>query len=76
MVSRGSVIYLEFYQGQCTHPDFSRFRMNSNLLGSGWLLGTVSSQALGSTPVATVLGLTPPREVGTFVLFLDVRQNP
>ena len=27
-------------------------------------------------PAAVVLGLTQPREVGMFVLFLDVRQNP
>ena len=28
------------------------------------------------SPAAAVLGLTRPREVGTFVLFPDVRQNP
>ena len=39
MACRGSAIYLELNQGLCKHPGISGDRLNSNLLGSAWLLG-------------------------------------
>ena len=64
---RGSALYLGLDQQRCVHLGFSEGRLNSNLLGSAWLLGF---------PEAAVLGLTQLREVGMFVLLPDVRQNP
>ena len=52
----------------------TRVTVQSNLPGSAWLLGVEQRQV--RYPAAAVLRLTWPREVGTFVLFPDVRQNP
>ena len=81
MACRGSALNLGFDWGRCAHPGSSGGRLNSNLPGSVWLLGVEPGAGLDARrrvryPAAAVLGLTQPREVGMFVLFSDVRQNP
>ena len=69
MACRGFAINLGFGQGQCAHLGSFSGRLNSNLPGSTWLLGVEPGAGFDSWQLR-------PREVGMFVLFPNVRQNP
>ena len=71
MACRGFALYLGFYQEQCAHPDSSWGRLNSNLLRSTWLLGVKPGTKFDSQQ-PQYMNFTLPREIGMFVLFLDL----
>ena len=75
MACRGSALYLGFNQGKFAHLGSTRGQTEFQYAWvriAPWCWARCQVQYLAPM----VLGLTWPREAGTFVLFPDVRKNP